>query len=34
MMKDQDTARKERVVRALMQMKKLDIVGLEAGWRG
>jgi predicted 3-demethylubiquinone-9 3-methyltransferase (glyoxalase superfamily) len=29
MMKDQDAARKERVVKALMQMKKLEIAGLE-----
>jgi predicted 3-demethylubiquinone-9 3-methyltransferase (glyoxalase superfamily) len=34
MMMDQDAARKERVVKALMQMKKLDIGGLEAAWRG
>ena len=34
MMKDQDAARKERVVRAFMQMKKLEIAGLEAAYRG
>jgi predicted 3-demethylubiquinone-9 3-methyltransferase (glyoxalase superfamily) len=34
MMKDQDAARKERVVKAFMQMKKLEISDLEEAWRG
>jgi predicted 3-demethylubiquinone-9 3-methyltransferase (glyoxalase superfamily) len=34
MMKDQNAARKERVVRAFMQMKKFEIAVLEAAWRG
>jgi predicted 3-demethylubiquinone-9 3-methyltransferase (glyoxalase superfamily) len=34
MMKDRNATRKERAVKAMMQMKKLDIAGLEAAWRG
>ncbi len=34
MMTDQNAARKERVVKALMQMKKLEIAGLEGAYRG
>jgi predicted 3-demethylubiquinone-9 3-methyltransferase (glyoxalase superfamily) len=34
MMKDQNSARKGRVVKAFMQMKKLEIAGLEAAYRG
>jgi predicted 3-demethylubiquinone-9 3-methyltransferase (glyoxalase superfamily) len=34
MMKDQNAARKERVVKAFMRMKKLEIAVLEAAWRG
>ncbi|HXM43711.1 MAG TPA: VOC family protein [Bryobacteraceae bacterium] len=33
MLQDQDAERKERVVRAMLQMKKLDIAGLEAAYR-
>jgi predicted 3-demethylubiquinone-9 3-methyltransferase (glyoxalase superfamily) len=32
MMQDQDAQRKERVVKAMLQMKKLDIAGLEAAY--
>jgi predicted 3-demethylubiquinone-9 3-methyltransferase (glyoxalase superfamily) len=32
MMQDQDAERKERVMRAMFQMKKLDIAGLEAAY--
>jgi predicted 3-demethylubiquinone-9 3-methyltransferase (glyoxalase superfamily) len=34
MMKDTDAARKERVMKAMMKMKKLDIADLEAAYRG
>jgi predicted 3-demethylubiquinone-9 3-methyltransferase (glyoxalase superfamily) len=34
MVQDQDAARKDRVMRAMMKMKKLDIAGLEAAYRG
>jgi predicted 3-demethylubiquinone-9 3-methyltransferase (glyoxalase superfamily) len=34
MMKDQDAARKGRVMKAMMKMKKLVIADLEAAWRG
>jgi predicted 3-demethylubiquinone-9 3-methyltransferase (glyoxalase superfamily) len=33
MIQDQDAERKERVMRAMFQMKKLDIAGLEAAYR-
>jgi len=33
MIQDQDAERKERVMRAMLQMKKLDIAGLEAAYR-
>ena len=33
MIQDQDAERKERVMKAMMQMKKLDIAGLEAAYR-
>ena len=33
MMQDPDAERKERVIRAMFQMKKLDIAGLEAAYR-
>lgn len=33
MLGDQDAARKERVTKAMLQMKKLDIAGLEAAYR-
>lgn len=33
MMQDQDAARKERVMKAMLKMKKLDIAGLEAAYR-
>ncbi|MGA3043224.1 MAG: VOC family protein [Bryobacteraceae bacterium] len=33
MLADQDAERKERVMRAMFQMKKLDIAGLEAAYR-
>jgi len=33
MMQDQDAGRKQRVMKAMMQMKKLDIAGLEAAYR-
>ena len=33
MMQDQDAERKERVMRAMFQIKKLDIAGLEAAYR-
>jgi len=32
MLKDQDAARKDRVMKAMMTMKKLDIAGLEAAY--
>jgi predicted 3-demethylubiquinone-9 3-methyltransferase (glyoxalase superfamily) len=32
MMQDQDAARKERVMRAMLRMKKLDVAGLEAAY--
>ena len=34
MMRDRDTERKSRVMKAMMKMKKLDIAELEAAWRG
>jgi len=34
MIQDQDAERKERVMRAMFQMTKLDIAGLEAAYRG
>ena len=33
MMQDEDAGRKERVMRAMLQMKKLDVAGLEAAYR-
>ena len=33
MMQDPDAERKERVIRAMFQMKKFDIAGLEAAYR-
>jgi predicted 3-demethylubiquinone-9 3-methyltransferase (glyoxalase superfamily) len=34
MVQDQDAARKDRVMKTMMKMKKLDIAGLEAAYRG
>lgn len=34
MIKDQDAERTQRVMRAMFQMKKFDIAGLEAAYRG
>jgi predicted 3-demethylubiquinone-9 3-methyltransferase (glyoxalase superfamily) len=34
MMKDQDTARKARVMQAMMQMTQFDIAALEKAYQG